>query len=914
MATAVATAIVSSAGLTGVAATVATFAISAVVSAGMSMVTRSLFGSKPDAAGWKVEERDLIQVIRSSTAPRRVVYGQARTSGPLVFAATTGSKKEFLHLVVPVGHGGEYEEIGDIYFGDRLSTHARYSGKRRVNKALGAADQAADSDLVSEVAAWTINHRLRGIPYVYTRLRWNQKAFATGIPNISAVVKGRKVYDPRDGAQDVDDASTWTYSNNAALCVLDYMRADFGINAANDEIDFTSFIAAANVCDEDVALDAASPVTTQKRYTCDGVLFLDGTRKQNLEKLLTSCAGALVYTQGTYKLFPSAYTTPVISLDESDLAGDVTVRPELPRGELFNRVRGLFVDATQFWQRTDFPAVENATYEAEDAETITREIELPFTTDATRAQRLAKIHLERSRQAITVDLECKMTALQVAVMESIQLSIEELGWTNKVFTPQSWAKTEKGTIRLVLQEEASTSYDWAFGDATTLDAAPDTDLPDPFTVANPTVLTLTSGAAVYDIAGDGTVLNYIKASWTAPADEYVQSGGRIEVQYKKSDDAAWLDAPAVDGADTETLVGPLQDGIDYDVHIRSVNALRVPADTWVQSSDHTLVGKASNPSDVASLFVQQSGANVLFKWPPITDAGRDGYGIHYGPRGAFNFDDATPISPELIARGTTITTAAVPPGDWTFGIKAYDTSDNASLNAATVDLVVTNAYDVVVEQAEADPWGGTLTNMLRHWTGVLVPDSQTLASAMSDAELWDQLCFNPYTNCYYEGEEIDLGFDATDVRVWGDITSVLGPGESGFADPDFQVDYKLSAGSYDGFEDWLAGTLSGRYVKPRIYVDTAHASGVPVISALKTTLDVAERAEVHAGEAIAASGTIITFDQRFHLVPNIEVSVEGTTALLATYTNVTATSVKIHVWNVSGTDVGGTVTVRATGA
>src|SRR5690606_26025734 len=118
-----------------------------------------------------------------------------------------------------------------------------------------------------------------GLTYIHAEMRYDDKAYASGTPNISAIVKGRKVYDPR-----LDD---YEWSDNAALCVLDYLLSDFGLGASAEEIDMNSFIAAANVCDETVAtLDA-----TEKRYTCNGVVDLNDSARDVLESMLGSCAG-----------------------------------------------------------------------------------------------------------------------------------------------------------------------------------------------------------------------------------------------------------------------------------------------------------------------------------------------------------------------------------------------------------------------------------------------------------------------------------------------------------------------------------------------------------------------------------------------------------------------------------------------
>jgi hypothetical protein len=148
------------------------------------------------------------------------------------------------------------EEVTTVYFNDEaltldgsgnVTSPAKYVGFARVETQLGTAAQTADADLVSESPRWTTNHRLRGICYVYVRFKWSAEVFPSGRPNISALVKGKLVYDPR--------TTTTAYSANWALCLGDYlMDTEFGLSVALDQINDTAWQAAANVADENVTL------------------------------------------------------------------------------------------------------------------------------------------------------------------------------------------------------------------------------------------------------------------------------------------------------------------------------------------------------------------------------------------------------------------------------------------------------------------------------------------------------------------------------------------------------------------------------------------------------------------------------------------------------------------------------------
>ena len=229
--------------------------------------------NKPKKQNFQAEARDRLHVVRSSIEPRRVIYGEAAVSGPLAYAESTGSNKEYLHLVIPLA-GHEVEAIGDVYLNDeRIGaldgsgnvTTGRFSGSVRVKKHLGTAAQTADADLVAESAGlWTTDHRLQGVAYLYIRLKYSAETFPNGIPNIQAVVRGKKLYDPRDAG------TRW--SDNWALIVRDYLTSDHGLGCDASEVDDTLVAAAANAADEWVTMASHAPTVTAD-HTTDTLAF-----------------------------------------------------------------------------------------------------------------------------------------------------------------------------------------------------------------------------------------------------------------------------------------------------------------------------------------------------------------------------------------------------------------------------------------------------------------------------------------------------------------------------------------------------------------------------------------------------------------------------------------------------------------
>ena len=124
----------------------------------------------------------------------------------------------------------------------------------------GADDQTVDPMLLASVPeVITSNHRLRGIAYIAASFEYDTEGMFRSIPELTVVVKGKKLYDPRkdgsitggSGSHRYDTPSTYEWSDNAALCLLDYLRDDeYGKGLASGDLNLQSFQTAANTSDE----------------------------------------------------------------------------------------------------------------------------------------------------------------------------------------------------------------------------------------------------------------------------------------------------------------------------------------------------------------------------------------------------------------------------------------------------------------------------------------------------------------------------------------------------------------------------------------------------------------------------------------------------------------------------------------
>jgi len=338
-----------------------------------------------------------------SALDHQIIYGETRVGGARVFDVSTGAGNRFLHRVL-VFAGHEVEGFTEVYLNDyRLTvnlttgavtsatngeeTTSRFNDFVRVIARNGTDDQAAIPEMVSEISEWTTAHRLRGLAYLYVRLDFDADTFPNGLPEITATVKGRKVYDPRT------DTTAW--SDNPALCIRDYLTADFGLQSPATEIDDVSVAAAANVCEQ--------TVESEDRYTCNGALLTNVQPADALDGLLTSMGGLLWHAQGAWRMKPAYYTTPVLSLDESDLRSGLRVQTRVPRRDNFNTVRGVWRGPESNWQETDYTPVSDPAFVAADGGVErAADVNLPFTTSHLTAQRIARIALRQQRELATL--------------------------------------------------------------------------------------------------------------------------------------------------------------------------------------------------------------------------------------------------------------------------------------------------------------------------------------------------------------------------------------------------------------------------------------------------------------------------------------------------------------------------------
>lgn len=615
------------------------------------------------------------------------------------------------------------------YVGRVTVTYRTASGTQsyyaRIRHHLGATDQAADSMLVGLGEGWTSAHRLRGVAYIVTSMVWDQDRYPRGIPNVKAVVKGKKLYDPRTGL------TVW--SDNPALVARDYLTAAAGLGCTSAEIDDASFITAANVCDALVTIDAAG--TTQKRYTCNGVVDVGQRPTDILQAIVSSCGGMLVWQGGKWIMHAGAYSAPVgATLTADDLRGPIKVSARVARSDLFNAIKGTFVDPARGWLPQDYPIQRNSAYVAADGgEEIVRDLTLPMTTSNIMAQRIAKLAMDRARQGIVVQWPGVPALLDVCIGDTKAITLPHLGWSAKEFRVIDWTLSETGAVDLVLQEEASGSYDWNYGQATAIDTAPDTNLVSPFAApAAPGTPIIAEN--LYETSGSAGVRSLVRASWFASASPYIVD---YILDHRASGQSSWTTLPGMTGLSADIFdlpPGP------HDFRVKARNAMGVTS-PWSATATVTILGLTAPPADPTGFYLIAVDGGYEAEWTLSADLD-----VKIGGRAVIRHSTLTSgatwndgiIVKEVAGDAVGV---RVPLMAGTYLLKFKDSSGNWSENAAAFvpSEALLTGYTTVATSTQHPAFAGAKSNTALVDATLRLDSASTIGSMTTPISAWPKI-------------------------------------------------------------------------------------------------------------------------------------------------------------------------------
>ncbi|MEF2550008.1 hypothetical protein VQ042_01345 [Aurantimonas sp. A2-1-M11] len=569
----VANAIIGVGVLGSIASTVGTIALGLGVSYVASLFNRP---QQPKPSDGQVESRQAV--------PARVWhYGRMKVAGPLAFYE---SRDGSLYKAVLIS-SREIDGYEQLFLNDRpVTTDAGGSigefgaggDLKWIDMFLGTDSQAASSRLTSAFSEWTSAHRLRGTAYLVVKLKapgseYFQEVYPSGEDQVSALIRGAKVYDPRkdstvaggSGSHRHSNKATWEWSDNAALVILDYLTHEDGYSRAIAKMDLPSFIAMANLCDEAVPLAAGG---TERRYRVATSVTLTEARKDVLARLLEACDGRLFPTQdGKVSIRGGKWEAPTVTIDAD--AGHIIETNFAPPDAMsrFNELSIQYLDPALGYIENEGTPWQDVDDIAATGQLVTVPADMVQVPSHSQARRLAKIRMARENSDWVGEIAANLAGLNVIGERVITLNWPELNINGPYWVEGGPEISQDWTgVRLSLRSANPASYDWTTAEEGTSTSVPPDTAPD-FSLDPPTI-------TLSQIAGPA-----IRADWT-PSQALNRN---YEVQYRADAGATYTAMTVAETRDSAES-GVVATGL-YQVRIR-MNAGVAATGPW--SADYPI--------------------------------------------------------------------------------------------------------------------------------------------------------------------------------------------------------------------------------------------------------------------------------------------------------------------------------------
>jgi len=853
----------------------------------------------------------------SNDANIPIVYGLRQVGISRVFVESSGATNTNLYIAGVLCEGGDagIQSIDEIYIDDKLVTWSgaltdgtvRTVGSADTNfykdgaslisvQGFYGLDNQSTSSLLDESTNWDSNYKLSGVAYVAFKFTWNQDAF-NGLPDVKVTLKGKKIYDPRldstkggSGSHRESTSSTWAYSNNSSLILLDYLRNSRygkGLPTSAFETNYDSFKSSANTCDTQV-----TPYTTGTAInllTTNAVL--DSSQKviDNVKELLTPMKAIFTYTQGKYKLIIEDSGVSVLSLNKDNIIGGIKILGE-KKNSKYNRVIGTFCNPNKNWQNdtVSFPPFDDSALDVADQHAtmlsadnsilLEGRFDFKHITNPYQSEELCEIILRRSRNALGVELRCTSEALNVTIGDIVDLTYVTGGFSAKVFRVMGLSINSDSTVSLQLIEHQDNFYTWSVKAQTPVIA--DTTLPNPNSVTSPASVTLDDQLIEYS---DGVVITALDVTIGASLDSFVDY---YQIEYKLSADTDYIIFGQGRGLINRIL--NVIDGELYSVRVKAVNTLGVSSS--YTTATRTIVGGLLPPADVEDFACNIIGSDAHLSWTQIADLDLAYYSVRFSTlTSGADWQNSVSLIEKVARPATSVT---VPARVGSYLIKAVDKSGNFSPNEAIIatNILEIGNFNAVATQTESPTFSGTKTNVYVDSGALRLDSSELIDSAtglFDSATAFFDAGVSTY-DLYPEGSylfasPIDIGGSYT-VRVTASLTQSVDnidnlfdnasgnfdDGASNFdgdspanCNAHLEIATSTDNVTYTSFRNFVVGDYTGRYFKFRLIMRSDDLASTPVVSALNVTIDVEDTIQ-SGNDLVSGTGTYsVVFTKAF---------------------------------------------------
>lgn len=446
----------------------------AAVVATVANVATAVLQKKPPARG------SVNNILISPEAPSPYLIGRTYAGGVLRYDKAWGGKvgkvqNPYRAMVSVYSVAGPVDALEGIYadFSSIPTSSGAatgyYSTFLWIDSQTGARPES--NQLQAQWAGmpnWSASSKLSSKAAILWSLKFDKdgKRFAAGVPQLGAVWRGVKVYDPRldstypggSGSQRITDESTWTYSDTPALHALAYVYGRYvqgkkvmGIGMPVDGIDIASFVAGANV---EEAND----------WHVGGVIYEPGDRWQNLKDICAAGSAEPVFSGGRISYKQDAPRVSLATVGNDDLADDpVKVRAMQTWRDRLNTIVPKYRSEAHKWEYVTADEVSVGSYVTEDGERKVEEIQWNLVQNVDHVTQLAAYRLVNGRElVIDCTLKPEFRFYQPGDMLTFELADAGLDGVDAVMVSRTIDPATLSVAATFIGETAA-KHDYALG-------------------------------------------------------------------------------------------------------------------------------------------------------------------------------------------------------------------------------------------------------------------------------------------------------------------------------------------------------------------------------------------------------------------------------------------------------------------
>lgn len=410
--------------------------VSAAVSIGISVAASFLFRPGGSAAP-SLKPSDGQFTIRQPVPPRWRSYGRVRVSGPAWWLqAEDVNGKLYMGLAINQGRIGgivsyHIDDNEVTIDGSFQVTTAPYSSvTTKILHRLGLPTETAYAELSADFAVEDVRGdgvaTVLGIFDNFVDAATQLENYPNGQPRLRVTMDASVVWDPRDSAQMRTDPSTWQFSENPVVCLLDYMlSADgFALPWARVEGNLQQWKDAADVCDELVFSIGISDY--EARYRVAGSYLFTDRPADVVERFRSTFDGRVWQKRdGTVGIIAGKYVPPSVSITDSEVLDFELTRGKDPLFAVAG-IKAQYMSPANDYREQDADAWPDGDTVAQLDEDRVINLDLMWVPSHRQARTLMKRRAVREAAPYMGTVTCALSALRAIDQRYVNLSISEL--------------------------------------------------------------------------------------------------------------------------------------------------------------------------------------------------------------------------------------------------------------------------------------------------------------------------------------------------------------------------------------------------------------------------------------------------------------------------------------------------------